>query len=102
MLSPCIIYTETGHYCPGCGGLRAVYDLLHGAPVRAWHNNALVALGLPAALLGTLKPPGRHSRQLGCHARGPSALVVGITVLVVITLYSLLRNSTLGAGLRPT
>ena len=26
----CIFYQATGWYCPGCGGLRATHELLHG------------------------------------------------------------------------
>ncbi|SDO98563.1 Protein of unknown function [Actinacidiphila guanduensis] len=32
----------TGQLCPVCGSTRLAYDLLHGEPVRAFHENALV------------------------------------------------------------
>ena len=30
LIPPCVFYTTTGYYCPGCGGTRAVIALLHG------------------------------------------------------------------------
>jgi len=40
----------TGLLCPACGGTRLAYDLLHGDPVRAFHENALMLLASPYAL----------------------------------------------------
>lgn len=42
----CEFHEVTGLNCPGCGGTRAVYQLLHGNLLRAIHDNALVVLGL--------------------------------------------------------
>ncbi len=30
IMNPCIFYTATGYYCPGCGGTRSVIALLNG------------------------------------------------------------------------
>ena len=43
----CLFLTLTGSYCPFCGGLRAVHDLMHGDMVGALGMNPLVVLGLP-------------------------------------------------------
>ncbi|PID52898.1 MAG: hypothetical protein CSA58_03600 [Micrococcales bacterium] len=43
----CRILSLTGWYCPGCGGLRAMHDLLHGDVVAALSSN-LYAVGLAA------------------------------------------------------
>ena len=32
---PCLLRTFTGYYCPGCGGTRAVYALLH---LQLWRS----------------------------------------------------------------
>jgi hypothetical protein len=50
----CAFHRLTGLNCPGCGGLRALHQLLHGHLAAAFRFNALVVLGvLPAAWFGT-------------------------------------------------
>lgn len=47
----CEFHALTGLNCPGCGGTRAAYELLHGHLAQALHENALFVLSL-AALVG--------------------------------------------------
>jgi hypothetical protein len=42
----CLFHALTGWNCPGCGATRAAYQLLHGHPLRALHDNALFVLTL--------------------------------------------------------
>ena len=42
----CEFHQLTGLNCPGCGGTRAVYQLLHWHVLRALEDNALVVLSL--------------------------------------------------------
>ncbi|NCB93838.1 MAG: DUF2752 domain-containing protein [Clostridia bacterium] len=36
---PCIFHALSGAYCPGCGGTRAVLELLHGHVLRSlWYH----------------------------------------------------------------
>jgi hypothetical protein len=42
LLPRCPFNWTTGLLCPACGGTRLVYDLLHGDPARALHENALL------------------------------------------------------------
>ena len=44
---PCPFHLVTGLYCPGCGSLRAVYQLLHGHFITALDLNPLMVLFLP-------------------------------------------------------
>jgi hypothetical protein len=44
---PCQFYRLTGWSCPGCGGTRAVHQLLHGELGAAFRLNALFVLALP-------------------------------------------------------
>jgi len=48
----CPFLLLTGHPCPGCGGLRATNDLLHGDVAAALSSNAYAVLSL--ALLAGL------------------------------------------------
>ena|SRR5690348_723402 len=47
----CEFHQLTGLNCPGCGGTRAVYQLLHGHFLKALQDNALAVLFL-AGLAG--------------------------------------------------
>ena len=47
----CPSLTLTGTYCPLCGGLRAVHDLMLGNVAGAFRMNPLVVLGLPLLVL---------------------------------------------------
>ena len=44
---PCPFHLLTGLYCPGCGTLRALHQLLHGNLPQALHMNPLMVLLLP-------------------------------------------------------
>src|SRR5512140_1540078 len=43
----CYFHRLTGLQCPGCGGLRAAHQLLHGHVVAALRLNAFLVLCLP-------------------------------------------------------
>jgi hypothetical protein len=44
---PCPVHALTGLYCPGCGSLRALHQLLHGHLSKAFGLNPLMVLSLP-------------------------------------------------------
>ena len=46
----CLFHATTGLYCPGCGGLRGVHELLHGHWLAALRMN-LLAFGLAPLLI---------------------------------------------------
>jgi Protein of unknown function (DUF2752) len=46
----CPVYALTHLLCPGCGGTRALYQLLHLNFSEAWRLNALVTIGAPLVL----------------------------------------------------
>jgi hypothetical protein len=51
LLPRCPFRALTGLLCPGCGGTRMAYDLMHGHLATAWHDNALLLVATPFVLL---------------------------------------------------
>ena len=49
---PCPLRYLTGWYCPGCGSLRAIHQLLHGNLRAAWAMNPLTVVMLPFLMYG--------------------------------------------------
>ncbi|WP_329487864.1 DUF2752 domain-containing protein [Kitasatospora sp. NBC_01246] len=90
LLPFCPWHKVTGLDCPGCGGTRMTYDLLHGDLAAAWHDNAALLLSLPLVALLYLTwlrhgLAGRSWRPtLG---RGGTAVVLGTAVA-----WTVLRN----------
>src|SRR6516165_4319094 len=86
----CEFHQWTGLNCPGCGGTRAVYQLLHGHVLRAMQDNALAVLA-PALLAGRAVWVGvkRYRRQ----PVGPFLpLEIFLPLLVVAVVFTILRN----------
>jgi len=51
----CYFHLITGFYCPGCGGLRATHQLLHGNFEAAARLNLLLVLSLPGVALWSVR-----------------------------------------------
>lgn len=88
---PCPVRYLTGWFCPGCGSLRAIHQLLHGNLQAAWAMNPLAILLLP--FIGY----GLASHALSAiHGRGlpqPFIRAVWIRALcAVFILYGVARN----------
>lgn len=49
---PCPVRYFTGWYCPGCGSLRAIHQLLRGNLRAAWALNPLTIILLPFLTYG--------------------------------------------------
>jgi uncharacterized protein DUF2752 len=49
---PCPVHYLTGWYCPGCGSLRAIHQLLHGELRAALALNPLTVVLLPFLTYG--------------------------------------------------
>lgn len=49
---PCPFHALTGLYCPGCGSLRALHQILHGELSSAFGLNPLMVLSLPFLAYG--------------------------------------------------
>jgi hypothetical protein len=96
----CPVYALTGIYCPGCGGMRAVHNLTDGRIIDSLHSN-LIAIPLLATFaifvgMWTVRA-WRGQRMTIPQVSRPLLLVL----LVVIIIYSVLRNTPWGTWLAP-
>lgn len=87
----CPLYRLTGWQCPGCGGLRAIHQLLHGHWLEAARLNALLVVSLPflawfGARQFARKIWGREFRHGAVH---PALLWAGLGAVLA---FSVARN----------
>jgi hypothetical protein len=105
----------TGHYCPGCGALRAVNDLTHLDVAGAASSNLLLVLAAPVLVVTWLLWSRRAWRGLAIRApevgprsasrRGqtmfwPTTVLVGLAVAATVA-FTVLRNLPAGSWLAP-
>ena len=85
----CGFHALTGWDCPGCGGLRAAHQLLHGHVAAAWALNPLVLLlPVPGALIAF----ARHaSPGAAVRLRGGWPAWLGVALLLFCLARNLLR-----------
>ncbi len=88
---PCPVRYLTGWYCPGCGSLRAMHQLLLGNLRAAWALNPLTVVLLPFLAYGTasyvlFQIRGKYLPRLFLPAVWIRALCV------VIILFGIARN----------
>jgi len=86
----CPSLTLTGTYCPFCGGLRAVHDLMLGNVAGAFRMNPLVVLGLPLLVLVWWRWVRRAWR--GARATVPAIRWPGWLIFGVIAAFWVARN----------
>lgn len=96
----CPFLLVTGFPCPGCGGLRAVHDLLRGDLAAAAGSNAVAVAVVLAAAVGWVVWTVRRARgrDVRMVVLGPAASVV---VLGAFLLFGVLRVTPWGAALAP-
>jgi len=87
----CLFHATTGLYCPGCGGLRGLHELLHGHWLVALRMNLLAFGFAPLLILLGL------SQWLWRGKRGPAAMVWSRPWFVwllagVVVAFGVLRN----------
>lgn len=87
----CTLKALTGLDCPGCGGLRATHQLLHGNIAAAFRLNPLfVTLGpLAAAWLVCLGARGIRRREIPQLRLPPP---IAVLLFVVALAFTILRN----------
>lgn len=96
LFGPCLFHTMTGLYCPGCGGTRAVWYLLHGHFLLSLRFHplvlytAVILLGEAMAFLAA-KTVRRSKTCLG-HEKCLLYVAVGIVAVnFVVKNYFLIR-----------
>ena len=78
--SPCFFYEISGIYCPGCGGTRALYAMLHGNILASLHNNLLLFPLLITAMVLYFHPQWALKRS------------VAYSIVIAVILFMILRN----------
>ena len=98
---PCVFYTLTGLYCPGCGSGGAVEAALHGRWGEAVRRNILLPLlGLPAGAILIREYLRLAFPRMGLRpVHIPQPVTVG--TLVLILAFWVLRNLPAFAFLAP-
>lgn len=90
----CIFRRVTGLDCPGCGGLRAAHQLLHGHFAAAWALNPVAVMLAPLlAYEGVIR--------LGRQRVWPSLLqkpIIGFSVILLFIGFGIVRNLPALAG----
>ena len=82
---PCAFHSLTGLYCPGCGGTRAVRELLYGDLRMSFQYHPLVLYGAAVVLLELVSwgasrvfhRPGLHIRRYNLFILVGAGIVVG-------------------------
>ena len=96
----CPFLATTGWYCPGCGALRAIHDLLHGDLPGALARNPLTALAVPYLLLALLTWLRRQSGRPAPRSTSLPPWTIWFLLGVVVT-FAVLRNLPGWAWLSP-
>ncbi len=95
----CLFHQLTGLNCPGCGGTRAAYALLHGNVALALQDNALFVLLIPAVALRGVWFAGKKflGRPVGNFFPAKSLWVL----LAIAAVFMVMRNLPAFAFLSP-
>jgi hypothetical protein len=87
----CFFRMVTGWDCPGCGGLRATHQLLHGQVRAAFSLNPLLVLVLPFVVYFAARPC--VERFVGLKLPQPFKGTVWIWIAAVMVVgFGVLRN----------
>lgn len=91
LFPPCPLHYLTGLYCPGCGSLRAIHQLLQGNLAGAWAMNPLTVVLLPFIGYGLASEALAQLRGHGLPQPVLPALWIR-ALCAVIVLFGIARN----------
>ena len=94
----CPFYATTHLLCPGCGGTRALYELLHGNLQGALHYNALLTALAPLVALWFLWAGYQAVRQ-GRFPSVPWPKTVAVCLGTVSILFAIVRDTGIAFAL---
>jgi hypothetical protein len=95
----CLFHKLTGWNCPGCGGTRAVYALLHGNFPLALKDNALFVVLLAAAAGRGIWFAARRIQRQPAGNFLPAKMLWA--ALAIAAIFTVLRNLPAFAFLSP-
>jgi hypothetical protein len=87
----CPFHALTGYYCPGCGSLRAIHQLLHGEIENAFRLNPLLVLCLPPLAYAALASQLQWFRFAWAERMRRSSSWPWV-IVAMVSLFWLLRN----------
>lgn len=81
----CALHAMTGYYCPGCGGTRAVYALMHGKILRSIYYHPFVfyvaVVGIWFMISQTIERLTKGKVSIALHFR---QAYIWIAILLII------------------
>ncbi len=82
---PCLFHLLTGYYCPGCGGTRAVWYLLHGEIWKSIQYHPLVCYVAVVILveLSRLIYDKAKKRHTGYSKRYETLVWIGVAIILI-------------------
>jgi hypothetical protein len=89
-LGPCLFRVVTGLDCPGCGGTRMVWYLLHGNLPEAARHHLVALLLVPFVVYGYVA--WTASRLFGTRIPWKPTKVFWLTVAIAWALFAVVRN----------
>ena len=94
LFAPCPFHALTGLYCPGCGSLRAIHQLLHMHFLSAFKLNPLLVFSIPLMGYLLLYPPLFRSKKRLLSVADMPAFLIWI-YLGIVLLFWIIRNMPL-------
>jgi hypothetical protein len=95
----CLFHALTGWNCPGCGGTRSLYALLHGNFALALKDNALFVVLLAAAAARGIWFAAKKIQRQPAGKFLPAKLLWALPVIAAV--FTMLRNLPALAFLSP-